>query len=65
MDASLPGVSGCDRESRASGGQPPGGARGGGRGGRGFGRGGAVAPNRVKGGAERAMDEFDPAELSE
>ena len=40
----------------------PGGAgrREGGRGSAGAGR---VAPNRVKGGAERAMDEFDPAEL--
>ena len=47
----------------------PGGARGGGRGGgRGFGRGGGkggAPPNRVKGGATRAIDEFDPAELSE
>ena len=44
----------------------PGGARGRGRGSRGFGKpGGAGAPNQVKGGAERANDEFDPAELSE
>ena len=44
----------------------PGGGRGGGRGSRGFGKpGGAGAPNQVKGGAERANDEFDPAELSE
>ena len=42
-------------------GSKPKGGRGAGRGG---GKGGAP-PNRVKGGATRAIDEFDPAELSE